>query len=214
MKSKINILLLCMVSILVIGAIASSEAAAVEAPYWSLGGKRLSQGETETVAIKGVDPPEIVFVTVIGPVITNVFITSDNIYFFGSSLVGSYAFSDGKAEGTMQFEKPSLWQKEPSGKYEEQTKCVVEEFHTAPLAGQMFLEGKREETQKPMLVFESLKNQKHEETRSLLAEINIKAKEGKANECKAIGEATSKKYKLEGKYGGQIQPEQAEKRDN
>jgi hypothetical protein len=210
MKSKIDILLLGMVIALMIGGIASSEAAAVEAPYWSLGGKRLSQGEHEAISIKGTDPPDIVFVVVNGPVITNVFVTAENIFFVGGSILGSYPFSDGKAEGTMKFEKPSLWAKASSGKYEEQTKCIVEEFQSKPLAGQMFLEGKREETQKPVLQFESIKSQKGEETRSLLAEITIKAKGGKAGECQPIGESTSKTYKLEGKFGGQIRPEQTE----
>jgi hypothetical protein len=187
MTVKVKILLLSLVVLLVPALTASSATAenTIEAPFWHVDGNRLNGGETRAVTIKNVPGTETVLHATIGGGPAE--IRCKKNVFSESLLEGSFTRSDGKLEpGTVELSECTLF---TEGK--EQVVCSVSAIKSVTLAGKLWLEGtKAAGANKLVVVF-----QPH--TGVLLAEVAVTGAS-----CALKGT-----YKLEGKFGTNIEPE-------
>jgi hypothetical protein len=198
--SRLKWILLILIAQLALSAVASTTALAletVEAPFWSVGGKRLEAEETRQLTSETVATNEATLAVPINGIASEIRCRKGN--FNKLKLRGSHTRHDGKAGAFLEFIECTLFKSE--GKVE-QKGCEVVPFATVELLGRLWLEGtKTSGSDRMVIVFEpeALKGGK-----PVIAEITIKKKGSEA--C----EFTTTNYTIEGSFGANITPEKEE----
>jgi hypothetical protein len=196
--SRLKLSLLALAALLALSVLTSTAASAAEpeAPFWTVGGKRLEANETKQLTttttagtearlhgtIKGVEVETRCKKGILGK----------------AYLIGSKPHTDGRLFGVDEYAECKLFAKEGE-KFNEQPKCEVAPFNSNNLAGRLWLEGTKAaggETKGLVLEPEKLT-----EGKPILAEEKIS---NKGSETCTLAE---EKSKIEGSVAAHISPE-------
>ncbi len=189
--TKARFVLLSILALFVLAgeAVATTSALAVEAPYWSVNGKRLGAGENRKVTIKNVTGSETTLNGLFGE--AKVEIKCKSMESRSMELKGSTKSSDGTAAGEVELSGCKL-----TVGGVEQPSCEVAPIKTGTMNGQLWYDGPSKAAGETIdLVYEP---KEEKEKHLVLAEITI-------NGCAAAG-----KFKLENRIALQITPEDSE----
>ncbi len=208
MTYKARLLQLIIATVVALGAIGSSVAAASEpeTPGWDVGADRLIEGAEESASVSGS------FLSIFGSIRIGGRLFSLRIrsrpVISRPKILGSCWKCDGKSTETVVFESPELLTQEPGGtKFTAQTGCETT-VETKALSAKIWLEGsKAEKSPKADLVWEA----PLEGGRSKVATIKVKKKAGKL--CNVLektvgsesGTEVETKLTLEGNFAAKIE---------
>jgi hypothetical protein len=158
----------------------------IEAPYWTVGGERLEEGETRELKSETTGKPPAIHQTIKG---TETKVECTRGVLKKGYILGSKGQSDGKIYYPVEFIECKIFAME-GGKFVEQPKCEVPPIKMNPLAGRLWLEGQESERgTKPLLVLEP---ETLTEGKPVVAEEAVRNKGGET--CGYAEE----KYKIEG----------------